>query len=55
MVKRECSSNRDATCYSDKTLKGMITPKEEIGGESPLSTGSNENSEGKNHYLNIDS
>jgi hypothetical protein len=32
MTKREHLSNKDATCYSDKTLKGVITPKEEILG-----------------------
>jgi hypothetical protein len=26
MAKREHSSNKDATCYSEKTLKGMTTP-----------------------------
>jgi hypothetical protein len=36
MAKRERSSNRDATCHSDKTLEGMITPKEGIKGESPF-------------------
>jgi hypothetical protein len=30
MAKRERLSNVDATRHSEKTLKGMITPKEEI-------------------------
>jgi hypothetical protein len=30
MTKREHLSNKDATCYSEKTLNGMITPQEEI-------------------------
>jgi hypothetical protein len=30
MAKRERTSNKDVTSYSDKTLKSKITPKEEI-------------------------
>jgi hypothetical protein len=30
MAKREHLSNVNATSHSEKTLKGMITPKEEI-------------------------
>jgi hypothetical protein len=30
MAKREHSSNKYVTGYSDKTLKSKITPKEEI-------------------------
>jgi hypothetical protein len=48
MVKGEYSSNRDTTRYSEKTLKGKLTPKEEIRGlNAPISAFSGKNSEGK--------
>jgi hypothetical protein len=30
MTKGEHLSNTDVTCYSDKTLEGMITPQESV-------------------------